>query len=405
MTPRRAARWVAAILFASFLLPAVYRGTRGSITRELPNDVYIWQRRWTPAVEDAVLRAAHLVRAWRVLAAEADLHGRWSPTTIDPQVLTLSHRTMIPVFRIDGRIFDLDGSQTVATIQQRLAMIRQDGIAVARIEIDFDCPVSKLPRYAQLLARVRAALPESVSITALPAWLDSPEVQQVFAQADEIVLQVHAVQQPGQGLFDLQLARRWINELARRTNKPFRVALPTYGSRVSWTRDGSVLAVESEMSLLAGGDTASELIASPKAVSDLVRDLKTNPPSRLAGLVWFRLPTVSDRRAWSFATWRDVMVGRPLESALVLQVRRTQIYGMSDLVLVNDGEADIELPNAIDLPRVCRLADGVNGYGLAPSSPTLKLARLEAGLLHSHTEQVIGWMRCAPAPSDIHVQP
>ncbi|MGZ6228907.1 MAG: hypothetical protein ACXWNE_12305, partial [Candidatus Binataceae bacterium] len=44
-----------------------------------------------------------------------------------------------------------------------------------------------------------------------------------------------------------------------RTSKPFRVALPAYGSRVSWREDGSLLAIEGEMPLLAGGSSAIEL--------------------------------------------------------------------------------------------------------------------------------------------------
>ena len=87
--------------------------------------------------------------------------------------------------------------------------------------------------YAQFLVRLRAIpdIPRTLSITALPAWLSSPEIDRVIAAADEVVLQVHAVRAPTSGLFDPALARSWIDEFGARTTKPFRVALPDYGAR------------------------------------------------------------------------------------------------------------------------------------------------------------------------------
>ena len=120
---------------------------------------------------------------------------------------------------------------------------------------------ARLAAYARFLSNLRSRMGRAVplSITALPAWLSSPEVDEVFAQADEIDLQVHAVQNPRMGLFNRERARAWIDELLHRTSKPFRVALPAYGSRVSWREDGNLLAIEGEMPLFAGGSSAIEL--------------------------------------------------------------------------------------------------------------------------------------------------
>ena len=80
----------------------------------------------------------------------------------------------------------------------------------------------------------------------------------------------------------------------------FRVMFDTaYGVRVTRREDRSMLAVESEEPLLAGGYSAGELIVSPQAVSSLLRELERDPPSSLTGIVWFRLPVVGDIRAWS----------------------------------------------------------------------------------------------------------
>ncbi|HYS83776.1 MAG TPA: hypothetical protein VEN78_02075, partial [Bradyrhizobium sp.] len=48
----------------------------------------------------------------------------------------------------------------------------------------------------------------------------------------------------------------------------------------------------------------------------------------------------------------------------------------------------------IALPRGCTIADGVNGYALAHAVSGLVLERRQVGLLRSHHQQIIGWMRC-----------
>jgi hypothetical protein len=183
------------------------------------------------------------------------------------------------------------------------------------------------------------------------------------------------------------------------------VALPAYGSRVSWRDDGGLLAVESEAPLLAGGDSATELMASPQDVSALLRDLEDDPPPNLSGIVWFRLPTAEDQRAWSIETWRAVILNQPLRPRIEAIVRGSGTPGMSNLVLANTGNVDAQLPRSIELPSSCSIGDGVNGYTLGISNGGIKLERLQAGLLRSRYQLIVGWVRCAPEVKAIHVRP
>jgi hypothetical protein len=331
--------------------------------RYLPNDAYVWQRRWTPAVADALAKSSDLIRAWRVLVAEVNAHGKWSLASVDWTALKRSNRPMIFVVRIDGQLAHLNESSMVDEIAGMMSQWRRSEVPVAGIEIDYDCATARLTDYARFLSRLRERLDRAVplSITALPTWLSSPEVDEVFAQADEINLQVHAVQNPRLGLFDRHRARVWIEELAWRTAKPFRVALPAYGSRVSWREDGSILAVEGEMPLLMGGDSAVELMASPKEVAALVSDLREDSPASLVGIVWFRLPTDDDRRAWSIETWRAVMRGKPLRTRVEATIGHSSTPGMNLLVLTNMGDLDADLPRSVELPSSCMIGDGANG--------------------------------------------
>jgi hypothetical protein len=85
------------------------------------HDAYVWQRLWTPPVTEAVQRSADLVRAWRVLVAEADGAGRWARAGVDwPgadwSVLAASGRPVVAVVRIDGQLPTQDADALAADI-------------------------------------------------------------------------------------------------------------------------------------------------------------------------------------------------------------------------------------------------------------------------------------------------
>lgn len=394
----------ARLLFASFAFVLL---SGASVSRRaLPQDAYIWQRKWTPALRVALTKSSDLVRAWRVLAAYSDDGGRLQAVAVDWKALKNSGRPVIAVVRINGQLARYNDDQLLSDLDRLLSRWRQMGAPIAGLEIDHDCGVARLAAYAQFLARVRASLDPKIplSITALPAWLSSPALDAVFTPASEVVLQVHMVQNPRAGLFDADQARRWIEDISHRTDKPFRVALPAYGVRVTRREDGSMLAVESEEPLLAGGYSSSELVVSPEKVSGLLRDLERDPHATLAGIVWFRLPVAGDVRAWSPETWRAVVMGKPLRPRVEAIVEKSAIPGMNNIVLINNGAVDGGLPPRIDLPASCTIADGINGYTLAHSQSGLSIERQQDGLLPGHQRRLIGWMRCTPAEVTIHAQ-
>jgi hypothetical protein len=391
--------WSAALCLAA--LAACHRAA------PLPDahDVYIWQRAWRPALGDAIAGAGDLVRQWRVLAAEVAPDGRLLAMAVDPAMLSRAPRPVVMVVRIDGQLAGLDEAALVRQIATLHARWRDNSLAPAGLEIDHDCGLARLPGYAVFLARLRAALPRGtpLSITALPAWLESPlGLEAVLTQADEAVLQVHAVKQPRLGLFDAEQARRWAAAFGERTTRPFRIALPTYSSRVSFDALGNLAAVESEAPALAQHDEQHELSVAPSAVAALLARLKKDPPPHLLGWVWFRLPTAEDRRAWHLQTWRAVVQARALAPAPALQWRASAEAGLYDVVLANTTALDAELPPAVYAPRQCALADARGGYQLHRQPARWQFLRPRAGLLPPRSELVIGWLRCDAPPPPPH---
>lgn len=408
---------------AAGLMPSHPAPHLGPLPTPLPNDIYVWQRAWTSALGQAMDQAAPDVAAWRVLASEVSAEGRVAPALLNDARLEalrahLAGRPVILVVRIDGRLSDTDSAPLVAAALAPLERWREAGVAVAGLEIDHDCPTARLPFYARFLTDLRARLGGGgpsrgdlggtrLSITALPTWLPAPSLADVVAVPDEVVLQVHAVAAPTDGLFNPAQAARWVAAYGQRFGSPFRVALPDYGARVSWNADDSLATVEGETPLLGGGAHAAELMARPADVAAFLKTLRAEAPPNLKGIAWFRLPTAEDRRAWSLVTWAAVARGKTPIGHIVVRAEATATPGLSSLVLVNDGAADAEVPAGLDLPAACPLGDGANGYARDPLAPQPRLVRLSPGLLPPGERRAVGWLRCpdSPSPLVIHVRP
>jgi hypothetical protein len=361
----------------------------GAPRSPLPHDAYIWQRVWTPPVIAAAQRSADLVRSWRVLVAEADSAGRWIKVKVPWDVLRETGRPVVAVVRIDGRLDDARVSPLLDKIPTVLT-----STPVSAVEIDYDCPTSKLVAYAGFLEALRARLPPSLrlSITALPTWMNSPALERLAPNLDELVLQVHAVDDPHRGLFDPAQAARWVHAFARRIPRPIRVALPAYDVRVTWRHDGRLANVEGERPLLTGDAPGETLRTSPQAVRAFLHALQRDAPDSLAGIVWFRLPTDSDRHAWSLETWRSVITNRLPPATLSATLVAAGSPGLWTVTLSNEGSVDAAAPRRVRLDPSCTVADGANGFRLVDGAP-LSLQGA-GGRLRAHESRVVGWARC-----------
>ncbi|MBK5509420.1 DUF3142 domain-containing protein [Pseudomonas sp. TH15] len=360
----------------------------------LDQQLYIWQRQWTPAHEAALRDSHDDFSTLRVLALQAFPKAGWSRARIDAQRLHADGRPVIAVIRLDGQLKSLDQAQVTSQILQVLADWRAQGLTLSGVEIDHDAGNARLPAYAEFLQHLRAALPASLalSITALPAWLDSAQLPALLATVDSSVLQVHAVSDPRRGLFDPDQALKWARAWSGITDKPFYLALPAYGVALL-PDDGGAPLVESEVSLERGGKRR-ELLADPLQLSQLGKALRNDPPAHLAGLIWFRLPLANDRRAWSLTTLRAVARGDALSSQLGLTF--SEHNGLYDIQLNNPGNLDSDWPERLTLAvQGCDGADALAGYALQQSPDLLTFTRLRDGRIAAGGQRAIGWARCA----------
>ena len=400
---RRRTFW-AVLLFTSL------QGTVDSRPGDLPHDAYVWQRHWTPAVVAAIRQSADRVRGFRVLAAEMDGTGELSTIDADRSaLLTLGHPVTL-VVRINGQIPEWSHDAVADRAMALIEEWQQRGLRVSGLEIDHDCGTARLAAYARFLERLSGRRPPelTLSITALPAWLESPLLRRVLAHVDEAVLQVHSVIDPRHGLFDDERAAEWVGRWSRMSPVPFRVALPTYGSRVTWHRDGRLASVESEASRLTRYAEGRELMVSPAVVARFVDRLERHPPRRLTGLAWFRLPTSDDRRAWSLATFHAVLDGRWQGGETTADVRASDLEGTMNVFVTNRGVLDDVLPDRIELVADggCEASDALAPYHESVSRPgiTTTFALASPWLLPAGGSRLVAWVRCSSGQEGIHVR-
>ncbi len=370
----------------------------------LPQGAYIWQRIWTPEHRGMLANSHALFAQLRVLAAQQQPGEGWSDAQVDLDALRIDGRKVRPVVRLNGRSATLD-SKDIATHSARvIADWRAAGVNVDGIEIDFDAAPARLGEYAQLLDALRAKLPRDVvlSISVPPDWIGATGLPALLDRADEAVLQLHAVGDPAQVLFDPQRAAQRIAQFGTSTKKPFRIALPSYGSAL-------------DAAAGAGSDSAMqpgerhELDADPVAMAKLLRDLERTHPANLQGVLWFRLPLPGDRRAWPLATLAAVIDAQPLQAKWIADAHAGS-DGVFDLQVSNRGTLEAALPAQVEVATsACpdASAEPLPGYRVEAGKAALRFVReTDATLPASQTRALGRIVHCPPlTASSLHVRP
>ncbi len=412
-------------LLAATILIVFCGCARDRASGPLPQDAYVWQRAWTPAVRDAAGKASDF-QVLVILAAEVDLSTR-PPRIARPGIAwdDLKGRPVGLALRIGrfqgwgggtGRF--ADDPETVRLLAdlagELTAQARSRGLDLREIQLDYDCPESKIADYPVLVEAVERQVGSvPVTITALPSWLRHERAFRKLAQAaDGFVLQVHSLQVPQQrgrpfALVDPEAARRAVED-AGGAGRLFRVALPTYAYAVVRDKKGDLLGVVAEGGIGSGGTGLPEVASDPEAMAGLVREWTRDRPRELAGLIWYRLPVEGDTRNWSPATLRAVMAGRAPRSELRTEIQSLR-PGLAEILLVNRGEAALSWPSPLHIrwdSDNLIAADGIAGYRLLRTGP--REARLEkppdaARALQPGERRIVAWLRFLGS-TEVHVE-
>ena len=323
--------------------------------------VYVWQRAWTPAVSDAVraARGRFDLICWLAAEREAPRSGRageWRWVKPDGAALAASGAALAAAVRMDVRSQPLEQeAAALLRVRERLLLeARAQGLRLAEIHLDVDCPRSRLGEYAGLIRTLRQGAAGQLEgtwvITALPDWLEDAAFAGLVQAAGQYVLQVHALELPKPGTSERLMceagrAKSWVQR-AGKWGVPFQVALPTYASRVFYDAAGKVLDVAGEDGAAEGpaGTVQSCLVRTDAAAMvALVAAWGREVPAGCTGLIWYRLPVAGDQWNWSGEALAEVMAGRAPVAEVKLEARQNEA-GFYELTARNHGGVEARIP-------------------------------------------------------------
>ena len=343
-------RGCAICLLLCALLPALRAA-------DLTQEAFVWHRSWDAALVSSIQSAPTSLSRVVVLVAEAawrDRQLRVARVTPDYVALRQSRMSVGLAVRIGA--FPLTDTSTATRLSEfvagALSEARAQQLVPAEIQIDFDCPEAGLDAYRAWLHDLRPRLGTvPLTVTTLPCWLQHEQAfRRLASECDGFVLQVHSLESQRDGTTAICHTNAACRAVAAAATfgRPFRIALPTYGYVAGFDQQGHLVGCAAEGPSLTWpeGTAMREIRTDPAAMASLVHAWTASPPRHCTGIIWYRLPCVSDRLNWSWPTLRAVMQGRAPQATLVAEVR-TDPKELLDLTLVNRGDADASGPVAV----------------------------------------------------------
>jgi hypothetical protein len=400
-----------AVLAAAVLTAGVggflYSGRSPHTSGPLVHEAYVWQRAWTPAVREAVAQADPAVSGLVVLAAEVSWEGRrprWTEVAVDWAALKSTRGEVGLAVRVGAYEGSLVPETEAGRILAEVCEVQIDkavaaGVGVKELQIDYDCPASRLDDYRQWIVALKAKVaPTPVVFTALPSWLGRAGFGPLAEAADGFILQVHSLERPASADAPLELcnpaAAQHAVEVAARFGWPFRVALPTYSYLLAFDSGGCFvgLSAEGPAPSWPEGTVVRPLRSDPAAMAGLVRSWQADRPVAMQGIIWYRLPTSDDTMNWRPATFAAVLAGTTPQGRLRAQARRAADR-LVEIELVADGQASVPLGGTVVVRwRGGRLiaADAIGGF-----------ERTDVGGGTAQSADGCAEIRFAPAPATV----
>ena len=372
---------------------------------ECKHSYYIWQRDWrNKNIMEAATKEPDA--SFYVLFREF----RTSKTEIihtDKALFALPNR-IIPVFRIHTKFFvewinhpHKTTNKITIEFQKITAIAKKYGKKIKELQIDLDCPVSKLEHYGKFLKGLKTRLPTEVilSFTALPCHLKSDKFINVAKSADYYVVQVHGLEMPKNIKDDVSLLNLKTAEAALRsaehTPVPFMLALPAYAYQLNFNREtGKFLFLNAEYRPPKDDSTISKIIS--PSFGDLLRllsEVKKNPGNCI-GIIWFRLPVIGDRFNIDMRTLKEIQFGKTPRTGLIPHWE-PQKNGAKILYITNRGILDIGI---VKISIKWRVIDGTydlfNGFHATGGVGSHLPETISADAIPSPGRKIpVGWFR------------
>ncbi len=407
--------WLAlpAVLLGAGAVVSIYAPAHARASGAFPQDIYVWQRNWDGRVGRAIETHGPEFSTLVALGAEMTFEGTAPRVTMvkvgwENLASLTNHARVGLAIRIGTYRGDFSASQPASALLESIARLllqyaHTHDVAIAELQLDFDCPESRLSEYTKWVRQIKAACNSTaVVITALPSWLKHAEFAELARSADGFVLQVHSVDRPGiaseQWTLCDPIAARVAVERAGRLGVPFRVALPTYGYTLAYDINDQFLGLSAEgpAKIWPAGTQFREIRADAAQMAKLVRGWVADRPASLAGVIWYRMPVEEDHLNWRFETLAAAMNGAAPIASLRAEVHRNT-PGLAEVDLVNDGDADFVDPVEVVTEwdgLAPRASDAVGGFERTSAGDGRMILRAPASAAPGPGQhKLVAWMR------------
>lgn len=256
---------------------------------------------------------------------------------------------------------------------------------VLGIQLDLDFPTRLLPHYQKTAAALRPLLPAEtkLSITGLPTWMSSREIEPLLASVDFWIPQMYGAEIPTQ--LDRPIAISSAKDIRRATTAagklgtPFMAGLAAYGYAIQYDSNGDLVELRGDIDAsMVSGNAAFELMSqkqigssytagdvrkvfrakqdvviegmvirageslvfdspTPESLREAGRIVREEAGDALIGICVFRLPTIDDKTNLRLAEIVDSLRDRPATNAVDIKARRDE--GTIEIAALNTGSA------------------------------------------------------------------
>jgi archaellum component FlaG (FlaF/FlaG flagellin family) len=131
----------------------------------------------------------------------------------------------------------------------------QEDAYVVGLQVDIDVPTRLLPRYRKTLSALRRDLQSGnqLSITGLPTWMDSTEIDDVLEQVDFWIPQFYGAEVPERSdqIIPISSPQSMVHFVsrARELDSPFYAGLAAYSWVLLYSASGSLISLRGDMNL------------------------------------------------------------------------------------------------------------------------------------------------------------
>lgn len=333
-----------------------------------------------------------------VIPATPDLHFVYNGT----------RKLLRELERLDSR----EVARVVAdTYRSDCSRAANEGVEVRGLQLDLDVPTRLLPRYAQILRNLRDMLPPdtTLSITGLPTWADTNEINDVLNAVDFWVPQCYGANIPKRITERIPISspkevERTMAKI-RKLEKPFYAGLSAYGYAILYDKNGDLIELRGDIDpsaasmnkdlelaatqLFKGDVRTSQIRHEYRAKNDFVLDgliiragetlvfdsptaaslrasaraVRENAGESLLGICVFRIPTAEDRTTLSLEEITSALSDRETQASTNIKLEAISDQQLR-IVAENTGNAGSALTEGaltIDLEIPAGSVTGVHG--------------------------------------------